>query len=168
MVIGGIITDNQNHTRQGVPFLKDLPLIGIAFRRDSTTDNRTTLYFFVTPHILQDDSFADLAEITYKKKLDAAQVIGADRLRVIDPTFKEDQEEVDWSQFGIPLYRSPPGGEVDPAAVGIDPIRREELLRAPRRPGRQEARRGAARRGGGRREADRAPRRRTARRTAHR
>jgi general secretion pathway protein D len=130
MVIGGIITDNQNHTRQGVPFLKDLPLIGIAFRRDSTTDNRTTLYFFVTPHILQDDSFADLAEITYKKKLDAAQVIGADRLRVIDPSFKEDQEEVDWSQFGIPLYRSLPGGEVDPASVGIDPIRREELLRA--------------------------------------
>jgi general secretion pathway protein D len=130
MVIGGIITDNASHTRRGVPFFGDLPLIGLLFRRDTNTDNRTTLYFFVTPHILQDDDFADLAEISYRKKLEAAGVIGSDRLRVVDPAFNQDESDVDWSQFGIPLYKSPERGEVPPESVGLDPIRREELLRA--------------------------------------
>jgi len=128
MVIGGIITDNTTHTRRGVPWLGDVPLIGALFRRDTDTQDRTTLYFFVTPHILQDHNFADLAEITYRKKLEAAATIGADKLRVVDPNFKVDADKIDWEQFEVPMYRSPGGGEVDPASVGIDPIRREELL----------------------------------------
>ncbi|MEM7311426.1 MAG: secretin N-terminal domain-containing protein [Planctomycetota bacterium] len=130
MVIGGIVTDNAAHTRRGVPWLSQVPLLGAAFRRDSDTKSRTTLYFFVTPHILQDESFADLAEISYRQKLEAAEVIGSDRLRVIDPDFEVGAKEVDFvEQFGVPLYRSPAGGEVAPEAVGIDPIRRDELLR---------------------------------------
>jgi hypothetical protein len=113
-----------------VPWLEDVPLLGALFRRDSDTQDRTTLYFFVTPHILQDHNFADLAEITYRKKLDAAEVIGADRLRVVDPTFQVSEDEIDWGQFDVPMYWSPERGEVDPDSVGIDPIRREELLRA--------------------------------------
>ena len=130
MVVGGIVTDNATHTRRGVPFLADLPLIGVAFRRDTDSTTRTTLYFFVTPHILHDDNFADLAEISYRKKLEAAEIIGANRVRVLDPGFELSEDEVDFTgQFGVPLYRSPDRGEVDPEAVGIDPIRREELLR---------------------------------------
>src|SRR5262249_44248220 len=48
MVIGGVISDTQQTTRLGVPWLADLPLIGFLFRRDSDTNSRTTLYFFVT------------------------------------------------------------------------------------------------------------------------
>jgi hypothetical protein len=134
MVIGGIVTDNSTHTRNSVPWLADVPILGVLFRRDTDTDTRTTLYFFVTPHILQDHNFADLAEISYQRKLEAAETIGADRMRVVDPNFELEANDVDFmGQFGVPLYRSPEHGEVDAQMLGIDPIRRDELLNAAQR-----------------------------------
>jgi hypothetical protein len=135
-VIGGIITDNKDKGRSMIPFLGDLPLLGALFRRDTTNANRTTLYFFVTPHILEDRDFADLSEISYSRKLDAADRIGTDRLRLIDPNFRLPAGEVDLQGFQVPLYRSPGGGEVAPDRVGLDdPLRRQELLDATEGPG---------------------------------
>jgi type II secretory pathway component GspD/PulD (secretin) len=119
MVIGGIIEDTSNKTRNAVPFLGDIPIIGYLFRRDSDNKDRTSLYFFVTPHIMRDREFADLAEYTYKKKLEAADTIGADRIRILDPGFHRDAQGVDLRGFELPLYRSPTTGEVDRSQVGI-------------------------------------------------
>ena len=130
MVIGGVVSDIQRDARDGIPWLSDLPLIGQLFRADSSSNNRTTLYFFVTPHILRDRDFADLAEISYQKKLRAAEVIGPDRVRVVDESFGLESDVIDFEGFQVPLYRSPARGEVDGEAVGLDAIRREELLRA--------------------------------------
>jgi general secretion pathway protein D len=132
MVIGGIITDNKGKTRDGVPWLADLPLLGWLFRSQSDSTSRTTLYFFVTPHIMRDRDFADLAEISYKKKLEAADTIGADRVRVIDPTFGQDKRKsVDMRGLEVPLYRSPPRGEVQGGQVGIDSGRVQSMLQDP-------------------------------------
>lgn len=129
MVIGGIITDNKGSSRSSVPFFGDLPIIGYLFGSNSTSGSKTTLYFFVTPHIMRDRDFADLAEYSYKRKLDAADAIGATRIRVVDPTFGADQKGVDMHGFEVPLYRGPERGEVDPTAVGIDPTRLNGLLK---------------------------------------
>lgn len=132
MVIGGIITDNKGKSRDGVPWLADLPLVGWLFRSQSDSTSRTTLYFFVTPHIMRDRDFADLAEISYKKKLEAADTIGADRVRVIDPTFGQDKRKsVDMRGLEVPLYRSPPRGEVQGGQVGIDSGRVQSMLQDP-------------------------------------
>jgi general secretion pathway protein D len=129
MVIGGIIVDNTNVTETQVPFLGDLPIIGVLFENKASTVNRTALYFFVTPHILKDVDFADLAEISYRKKLEAANTIGFERLRQIDPHFGPDGNDLDLSGFDVPLYSAPLRGvEVSPAEVGIDPERARELL----------------------------------------
>ena len=129
MVIGGVVSDIFRKERDGVPWFADLPLIGQLFRRDSKSNNRTTLYFFVTPHILHDRDFADLAEISYQKKLEAAEVIGSDRVRVVDPNFGVDDTVIDFDTFQVPLYRAPERGEVDAEEIGLDPVRRNELLR---------------------------------------
>jgi len=129
MVIGGVISDSQQKTRQGLPWLAELPLIGALFRHDADTNQRTTLYFFVTPHILRDPDFADLAEISYQKKLSAAEIVGKDRVRMVDPHFGVDGNAVDFGSFQVPLYRPTEHGEVDPGELGMDPLRREELLR---------------------------------------
>lgn len=128
MVIGGIIVDNRSETRAQTPLLGDLPLIGRLFGRDTDQLDRTALYFFVTPHILKDTEFADLAELSYRKKLEAADTIGTDRIRVIDPDFGESRGPVDMSGFNVPLYTSPERGEVDQQEVGLDPIEVNELL----------------------------------------
>ena len=121
MVIGGIIIDNHSETVDKIPFLGDIPILGRLFRRDSQSGTRTTLYFFVTPHILDDSEFADLAEISYQKKVDAAGTIGTDRMRVIDPKFGGDHGMINLDGFDIPLYQSPPRGEVDSASIGKSP-----------------------------------------------
>lgn len=128
MVIGGIIKDDTTRTESQIPFLGDLPVIGALFERSSSTYDRTALYFFVTPHILQDDSFADLAEWSYRKKLEAANTIGFDRIRMIDPEFGPDGDEITLSGFDVPIYTPPARGEVDPSAAGMDSTRAAELL----------------------------------------
>ena len=87
MVIGGVITDNNTFDRQQTPWLGSIPLLGALFRSDSNDESRQTLYFFVTPHILADEDFADLAALSFEKKLEASAVIGQDRVRIIDPNF---------------------------------------------------------------------------------
>jgi len=128
MVIGGIINDDMTETSRRTPWLSDIPILGRLFRRDERDYDRTTLYFFVTPHILRDRDFADLAEISYQKKLRAAETIGRDRVRIIDPAFGESTETIDFESFQVPLYRSPARGEVDPESIGLDPERRRQLL----------------------------------------
>jgi len=83
----------------------------------------------VTPHILRDPDFADLSEISYRKKLNAAEIMGKRRVRMIDPDFGADDGAVDFGSFQVPLYRPVERGEVQPDQLGLDPLRREELLR---------------------------------------
>ncbi|MAB80709.1 MAG: hypothetical protein CMJ89_15265 [Planctomycetes bacterium] len=130
MVIGGVVSDIFREELDGVPWISDLPLIGALFRRTTKSKNRTTLYFFVTPHILHDRDFADLAEVSYQKKLQAAEIIGSDRVRVLDPNFGIDDSVIDFDSFQVPLYRTPERGEVSTEDVGLDALRRSELLRS--------------------------------------
>ncbi|MEW6442516.1 MAG: type IV pilus secretin PilQ [bacterium] len=51
-VIGGIFTDNDSTTVGGVPFFKDIPVVGHAFRKDGKSDLRSELVIFITPHII--------------------------------------------------------------------------------------------------------------------
>jgi len=132
MVIGGVISDSEQNTREGVPWLMDIPILGALFRHDSDTNSRTTLYFFVTPHILRDPDFADLSEISYQKKLSAAEIMGKNRVRMIDPDFGADEGEVDFGSFQVPLYQPFERGEVDLEELGLDSLCREQLLREDR------------------------------------
>ncbi|MCB9877207.1 MAG: hypothetical protein H6835_06340 [Planctomycetes bacterium] len=84
MVIGGVIEDSESSSNGGIPFLKDIPILGVLFRRSEDTSNKTNLYFFVTPTILDEDDFQDLYDKSLHKKLEAEQYIGYRRLRIID------------------------------------------------------------------------------------
>lgn len=135
MVIGGIVSDNKRESISKVPWLGDIPVLGHLFRRDTDANDRTTLYFFVTPHIMHDVDFADLSEYSHRAKFDAASVIGLDRVQVVDPAFGAGTDEVDLQSFELPLYRAPERGEVSGEAVGMDPVRQQELLREAREDG---------------------------------
>lgn len=132
MVIGGIVVDNESKTRTQVPWLGDIPILGRLFSRETGTRDRTVLYFFVTPHILKDTEFADLAELSYGKKLEAAREIGIDRLRKIDPTFGMSSEaagsSVGLEGFDLPLYTPPQRGETAGDQVGLSPLEAARML----------------------------------------
>lgn len=54
-VLGGMIQDSQTMGQRGVPFMKDIPLIGRAFRTDSASNRKTELLILVTPRVLGED-----------------------------------------------------------------------------------------------------------------
>jgi hypothetical protein len=54
IAIGGLISDENSDSKAGIPILKDIPLIGDAFRRASEDRSRTNLLTFITPHIIHD------------------------------------------------------------------------------------------------------------------
>jgi general secretion pathway protein D len=59
VVIGGLIGDSRDYLDSGIPFLKDIPLLGNLFKRRSEIRNRTELAIFVTPYIVRTDADAD-------------------------------------------------------------------------------------------------------------
>jgi len=57
VVIGGLIKTKNEHGLKKVPFLGDIPFIGLAFRYKSTTDTDKELIIFITPHIVKDSTY---------------------------------------------------------------------------------------------------------------
>lgn len=54
VVIGGLMQNLKTHTDTKIPLLGDIPLLGAAFRRRVTSDVKTELLIFLTPHIVKD------------------------------------------------------------------------------------------------------------------
>jgi type IV pilus assembly protein PilQ len=51
-VIGGIYVDNDSSATSGVPWLKDIPVLGWLFKSNKKVSNRTELLIFITPKIV--------------------------------------------------------------------------------------------------------------------
>jgi len=58
VLLGGIISNNKSRGNAGIPFLKDIPLLGHLFSTDTETSNRTELIILITPYIIADDKDA--------------------------------------------------------------------------------------------------------------
>ena len=52
LILGGLITSKDSFTTNGVPVLKEIPLIKYLFSSKSKISNRRELVFVVTPHII--------------------------------------------------------------------------------------------------------------------
>lgn len=71
-VLGGLISNNYSKVNGGLPFLKDIPLIGSAFQNNSVEGDRTELLILITPYIVRnDEDMADFAE-GYASDMNAA------------------------------------------------------------------------------------------------
>jgi general secretion pathway protein D len=54
VALGGLISDTTNRTGQGIPFLRDIPLLGNLFGTEGNSKNRTELLVFLRPVIVRD------------------------------------------------------------------------------------------------------------------
>jgi type IV pilus assembly protein PilQ len=54
VVLGGILETERRETEKKVPYLGDIPGLGILFKQKSRTDNKDELLIFVTPKILRE------------------------------------------------------------------------------------------------------------------
>ncbi len=78
LVLGGLITEQDDKTVEGIPLLKDVPVVGNAFRRTSRTVSRSELLIFIQPvvvrenHEMQDASFDE--DVRTEIGADAAEI----------------------------------------------------------------------------------------------
>ena len=66
VVIGGLIDDTFSATENKVPCLGDVPLMRMAFRSNVTSNSKTNLYVFLTPHVIE--SPAEAGDIYQRKR----------------------------------------------------------------------------------------------------
>jgi len=53
VVIAGLTNDNVTESEGGIPFFKDIPILGYFFKRRSSRTEKRDLIIFVTPHIIK-------------------------------------------------------------------------------------------------------------------
>lgn len=75
-VIGGLISNSRNRTRNQIPILGDLPLLGFFFRNKNTVRRKRNLVALITPYIVKERQ--DMERVTeykiqefYNEKVDA-------------------------------------------------------------------------------------------------
>jgi type II secretory pathway component GspD/PulD (secretin) len=108
MVIGGIVSQDDSNTYQGVPILSDFPILGFFFQRNQESKQKTTLYIFLTPYILYDYGFGDYRELTRDRKSDIERLRG-EPLRGLSVDIKADRLPETSFRFQSP--RPPPRKE---------------------------------------------------------
>ncbi len=59
IVIGGLVSSDRRTEMKKVPILGDLPLLGYLFKRIGTSNKRSNLMVFITPHVLTNRAVAD-------------------------------------------------------------------------------------------------------------
>lgn len=79
IMIGGLLRDSITHGRQGIPFLKDIPLFGLIFGRDTTDVEKIDLLIFITAQIIDDDFTKERSRLRYEE------------FKEIDKQYLEDQ-----------------------------------------------------------------------------
>jgi general secretion pathway protein D len=71
-VLGGLIGNTYSKANTGIPFFKDIPLVGSAFQSNAVEGDRTELLLLITPYIVRgDEDMADFAE-EYASNMNAA------------------------------------------------------------------------------------------------
>jgi general secretion pathway protein D len=75
-VLGGLIDDSYTKGNSGVPFLKDVPILGTLFRTDTLNGGKTELVMLVTPYILRDADEMNRWAGRYGGEMDAAFRVG--------------------------------------------------------------------------------------------
>jgi len=69
IVIGGLIQENESTVREGIPLLKDIPILGLFFGYTSKEKQRTELVVMITPRVVRSIDEAGLVTEEFQNKL---------------------------------------------------------------------------------------------------
>lgn len=85
VLMGGYLDNNKTTSNSGVPYLKDIPLLGNLFKSRADSGNKTELLILVRPTILPKPS--DVANYTREQRE------GSGNIQKLEHTFREDDEK---------------------------------------------------------------------------
>jgi len=68
--MGGLISNNVSYSDSGIPLLKDLPLLGWAFKYQSEEKKKTELLVMITPFVIESENVLDQYVKNFNEKMD--------------------------------------------------------------------------------------------------
>ena len=69
IILGGLIYNEKNKNSGGVPYLMNIPLLGVLFRSTHNDDTRSELVILIRPTVLPTPEIAALAATAEKNKM---------------------------------------------------------------------------------------------------
>ncbi len=98
--LAGLITDTTSVGNQGIPWLKDVPILGLLTGSQNDTRQRTELLILITPHVVHDQRDARaLTEDLRDRLINAASV--PDMLNNRSPSGQSDPSARLRQQLGL-------------------------------------------------------------------
>ena len=90
--LAGLITDNVSNGNQGIPWLKDIPLIGALAGTQNNQRQRTELLVLITPHVIHDQRDARALTQDMREQLINAALVPQE-LRVLPASGSSDPNQ---------------------------------------------------------------------------
>ncbi|WP_297875583.1 secretin N-terminal domain-containing protein [Silanimonas sp.] len=90
LLLGGLMSNRQTRSDNGIPAIKDVPLLGHLFKSQTRAVNRTELVLIITPYIVENDADASAITTAIRNQLELVELppVDADlpvgNTRVID------------------------------------------------------------------------------------
>jgi general secretion pathway protein D len=69
IVIGGLIKQTRTQSNSGIPYLRNIPGLGILFRAKEDSFENTELIVFITPHVVLNSQDSDFITQDFKFRL---------------------------------------------------------------------------------------------------
>jgi general secretion pathway protein D len=99
IILGGLIETSKTKSSSGVPYLKDIPMLGYLFRTSSDSEVRNELIVLIRPTVLPTPEVAALTARAEKDKMPGVrraeteiETQNANRLKQLDQNLKQDKE----------------------------------------------------------------------------
>ena len=64
IVVGGLQTTDESENIDKIPILGDIPILEWVFKNTRIEKQYKTTYLFITPHIMEDENFSDLKQVS--------------------------------------------------------------------------------------------------------
>jgi general secretion pathway protein D len=90
--LAGLISDSDSHQNQGIPYLKNVPLLGDLFSTQNNQRTRTELLVLITPHVIRTSSDAAALTTDLRDELPSAAGVPA-ALATMPSTSAADPDE---------------------------------------------------------------------------
>ncbi len=90
--LAGLITDSDSRQNQGIPWLKDIPLLGALVSQQANNRARTELLVLITPHVVHDQRDARSLTEDLRDELNSAAAV-PQKLNQLQPSGSSDPSE---------------------------------------------------------------------------
>ena len=138
-VIGGLNKETKSDSESGVPWLKDIPLLGALFRSSSKSNSMEEVLIFITPHILkekiEEESPAIIEGEEFSQDSDALShskpIIIQDSVIIGDekPYWEKNVQESDFSILGqVTVAQHDTLGEMIKTVYGVYSLKYQQIL----------------------------------------